>query len=157
MCTYGSGWEQEMHVIITQSACASVHYESGFFHTMWQELCHASHQTFMHVNQGDLQTCTDSCHIPTDSGVQHMEQTACWWMPQTSQRGRACREDARRALMCTSCREGASPGDQTQVSRQACRGDAERQELFAWLVLQSGRKHAAACLTGYTSLRCLYF
>lgn len=42
-------------------------------------------------------------------------------------------------------------------SRRACRGHAQRRELFVWLVLQRGRKHAPACLTGDTNLRRLYF
>lgn len=122
-----------MHIIITSHAFASVNCKRCFFHTVWQELSPASHQTFMRVKQGDLQTRTDSCHIPADSGVPHMEQTPSGWLHQTGQQGRTCREDVRHLLMCTSCREGAPPGDQTQVSRQACRGHAQRSELFVWL------------------------
>lgn len=76
---------------------------------------------------------------------------------QVNRGAHAEKTPARRLLMRTSCREGASPGDQTQVSRQACRGHAQRQELFARLVLQRGKKHAPACLTGYTNLWRLYF
>lgn len=42
------------HIKMTPYAVALVHYKGGVFHTMWQELSHASHQTFMHVTQGDL-------------------------------------------------------------------------------------------------------
>lgn len=128
----------------------------------------ASHQTFMQVNQADLKTFSetiskyvffqsDAYPILTDSGVSDIEQTPCWSELLKSKQERACRTDTHHSLMRTSCWEDGSPwrpdvGILAGVQRR-CVLPLVKEELFVWIMLLSGRKHAGACLTGSSRLQ----
>lgn len=91
----------------------------------------------------------DSYPMPADSAVSDIERTPCWSERLRRKQGRACRTDTHRSLMCTSCWDGSSTletrrGYPSRSAEGWVRMLLVSEELFAWLVLLSGGRHAGA-------------